>query len=100
MAMAFIPCGASRFIHCLLIPVLARIKNPTIVTSSAEAFARISSLVLPDSCFLAAFDVTALYPSIPIDDACESLNRLLVEIYSVPGPHSLFSLKDITLIVE
>ena len=99
-SMSFITCGASRFIHCLLIPVLARIKNPTIVTSSAEAFERISSLVLPDSCFLAAFDVTALYPSIPIDDACESLNRLLLEIYSVPGRHSLFSRKDISLIVE
>ena len=99
-SVAFVTCGASRFIHCLLIPVLARIKNPTIITSSAEAFTKISSLVLPDSCFLAAFDVTALYPSIPIDDACESLNRLLVEIYSAPGTHSLFSLKDIKLIVE
>ena len=54
-----VTCGASRFIHCLLIPVLAAIKSPTIVTSSEEAFSKISSMILPAECYLAAFDVTA-----------------------------------------
>ena len=98
-SVAFVTCGASRFIHCPLIPVLAAIKSPTIVTSSKEAFSKISSLILPDDCYLAAFDVTALYPSIPIDDACSILRSLLYELSSPSRSRPLFDTKDIDKII-
>jgi len=91
---SFITCAASKFLHELLKPVLNCIKEPTIVTSSREAFANISNLVLPDDCFLASFDVKALYPSIPIPLACSLLQKLLLELPNCYSP------VDVPLIVE
>jgi hypothetical protein len=91
---SFITCAASKFLHELLKPALNCIKEPTIVTSSREAFVSISNMVLPDDCFLASFDVKALYPSIPIPLACSLLRKLLLELPNCYSP------VDIPLIVE
>ena len=49
---SFVTCAASKLLHELLKPALKCIMEPTIVTSSREAFTFISNLILPDDCFL------------------------------------------------
>jgi len=67
--------NASRWLDTMLRPYVA--KQSTYLQDSTSLLIHLDRLPLPSGVILATYDVTALYPSIPIRDALQRIDKIL-----------------------
>ena len=80
----------SKYLHHILRPLLKII--PTYITSSTHLITTLNETKYPSSAVLCSFDITALYPSIPIIDGLAAL-KLTMEQANWPTQKIIFILE-------
>ena len=89
----------SKWLHSKLLPAVKHFTQVggTIATDSRSVVQSLETTRFPSDCAFTSQDITALYPSIPIDDALRVIRILLSELHKLYCPQSV---SDVLFLLE